>query len=199
MLIASDFLQLRNLEGFVLPIQIPMLHAGQPPGAPHRIVEQEIILSSIRKLISAAWTHHRLWVAPLNIALTKPFWQRIGEESGIAECAARHLLLGLLDARRDYHRQRRAPSQTPRDHVAFLADLLCNYQVDLFRKHGFVWKRSSRQYPTIPKSVSRQLRHWKTLKRFSTSSWNKFETNTANSLTESGLYVVPTTVQGPQK
>ncbi|KAI1741507.1 hypothetical protein F4680DRAFT_66634 [Xylaria scruposa] len=140
MLIASDFLQLKKLEGFALPAQIPMLHAGQPPGPPRIRANKEVMMMSIQRLISAAWKHRYLWAAPLNLALNLPFWQCVGIESGIEETAARRLFLGLLDARRDYHRQRgRNPSLTPRDHLGYWADLLCDYQVNLFRKHGLVY------------------------------------------------------------
>ncbi|TRX90816.1 hypothetical protein FHL15_008220 [Xylaria flabelliformis] len=153
MLTASEFLPLPKLDGFVLPAQIPLLLSSllSMRDAPHIKVErksEESIADSIYQLLVNAFMYHSDWIDPLNLTLNMPFWTRISEESGIERATARRLLMGLLDARREYNEQR--PGEPYKDNLGYWADLLCEYQEELFKKHGLIY----RPVTTIPQAAN---------------------------------------------
>ncbi|KAI0192025.1 hypothetical protein EV127DRAFT_52999 [Xylaria flabelliformis] len=143
MLTASDFLPLPELEGFVLPAQIPLLLSSllstrDDPDIKVERKSENSIAASIYQLLIIAFIYHSDWIDPLNLTLNMPFWIHISEESGIERTTARRLLMGLLDARREYNELR--PDEPYKDDLGYYADLLCKHQEKLFKQHDLIYR-----------------------------------------------------------
>ncbi|KAI0858772.1 hypothetical protein F4860DRAFT_516604 [Xylaria cubensis] len=153
MLTASDFLPLPKLEGFMLPAQIPLLLSSLLSMRDHPDIKVErksenSVAASIYQLLIIAFIYHSDWIDPLNLTLNMPFWTHISEESGIERTTARRLLMGLLDARREYNELR--PDEPYKDDLGYYADLLCKHQEKLFKEHDLIY----RPVTTIPQAAN---------------------------------------------